>query len=184
MEKTKITHLGSEYAKYLGYIIRVPTLSQNITSINRDHKTGKASNPRKPPGKPKVLAPLDSIRKSLINKGFANANGYPKYVGKFIYLSEAEIITRYNRVLRGLINFYNCAENISSLNEMVYIIEYSLAHTIAAKHRISLKKVFTKYGKPISTCVEGKWFRFNKPASLSAAYLNSHYFKPSKNFVQ
>jgi hypothetical protein len=63
---------------------------------------------------------------------------------------------------------------------MVYILEYSLAHTIAAKHRVSLKKVLTLYGKPISTCVEGKCFRFEKPASLSAAYLNSHYFKPSK----
>jgi hypothetical protein len=96
MEKTKITHLGSEYAKFLGHIIRVPTLSQNLTSRKRDRKTGETMNTRKATGKPKILAPLDSIRKSLIKKGFANANGYPKYVGKFIYLSEAEIITRYN----------------------------------------------------------------------------------------
>ena len=81
--------------------------------------------------------------------GFANEQGKPKYLGKFIHLSDYEIVQRYNSILRGFMNFYNIVEDQTSLNELVYILEFSLAHTIAAKHRLSIKKVYTKYGNPI-----------------------------------
>jgi hypothetical protein len=71
------------------------------------------------------------------------------------------------------------AENRYDLNELIYILEYSLAHTLAAKHRLSLKQVFTKYGKPIRVKLTGldktKTIVFDKPITLSAAYLNDKY---------
>jgi group II intron reverse transcriptase/maturase len=183
MEKTKITHLGSEYAKFLGYYIKCNTAAQNISS-RRKSKTGEILNIRKSTGKPKLIVPKDLIKAKLIQNGFANEQGKPKYLGKFIHLSDYEIVQRYNSILRGFMNFYNIAEDRTSLNELIYILEYSLAHTIAAKHRLSIKKVYTKYGKPIKVTAKSeekqKIVTFDRPSSLTAAYLNSKYMEISR----
>jgi len=42
------------------------------------------------------------------------------------------------------------------LSEAVYIIKYSLLHTIAAKHRMSLNKVLKKYTKDEYSLGNGK----------------------------
>jgi hypothetical protein len=74
--------------------------------------------------------------------------------------------------------FYNMADNRSGLGELLYILEYSLAHTLAAKHRSTLAKIFKKYGKPIVVNAGdlGK-IKFAKPSSLKAVYLNNKYGK-------
>jgi hypothetical protein len=214
MEKTKITHLGSEYAKFLGYYIKCNTATplallklehranENIAS-RRKNKTGEFLNSRKSTGKPKLIVPKDLIKAKLIQNGFANEQGKPKYLGKLIHLSDYEIVQRYNSILRGFMNFYNIAEDRTSLNELIYILEYSLAHTLAAKHRLSIKKVFTKYGKPIKVTVisayarsvidqlvpsaqakgreeKQKIVKFDRPTSLTAAYLNNKYMEISR----
>jgi len=102
---------------------------------------------RKGTGKPKLIFPKDLIKAKLIEKGLANEKGKPRFNGKLIFLSDYEIVKRYNSIIKGFINFDNITENRSSMR--VYIIEFSLAHTIAAKHRMLLKGVFKKYGKPI-----------------------------------
>jgi len=186
MEKTKITHLGSDFAQFLGHYIRSSTLTQNISS-RRTSIDGKLLNLRKSTGKPKILVPINLIKQKLIEHGFANEKGFPKYVGRFLFLSDFDIVQRYNRILRGLMNFYNMAENRYDLNELVYILEYSLAHTLGAKHRLSLKQVFTKYDKPIRVKHKGlgcrtkeKMVVFKKPLTLSAAYLNDKYARTTR----
>jgi len=180
MDKTKITHLGSEYAKFLGYYIKVNTTSQNLTSRTKT-SGGGFYHTRKGTGKPKLIFPKDLIKAKLIEKGLANEKGKPKFNGKLMSLSDSEIVQRYNSIIRGFMNFYNIAENRSSMSEMVYIIEYSLAHTLAAKHRMSLKGVFTKYGKPIKVRIKSdkgevlKTVEFDLPQS--AEYLNKKYMK-------
>jgi hypothetical protein len=142
---------------------------------------GVTLNIRKSTGKPKLIVPRDLLKEKLIKNGFANEQGKPKYKGKFIHLSDYDIVQRYNSILRGFMNFYNIAEDRSSLNELIYILEYSLVHTLAAKHRMSLSKVFTKYGNPISVTVKAedkqKKVIFDRPTFLTAAYLNSKYMK-------
>ena len=183
MEKTKITHLGSEYAKFLGYYIKCNTTSQR-NNISSQNQAGEFLNIRKSTGKPKLIVPKDIIKAKLIQNGFANENGKPKYLGKVIHLSDYDIVHRYNSILRGYMNFYNIAENRTSLNELIYILEYSLAHTLAAKHRLSLSKVFIKYEKPIKVIVnlevKQKIVIFDRPTSLTASYLNSKYMEISR----
>lgn len=129
-------------------------------------------NIRKSTGKPKILVPKELLKERLIKKGFANEKGFPKSCNKFIFLPDHEIITRYNYVVRGIMNFYNMAENRSNLNEALYILEYSLVHTLAAKHRSTTSKIFKKYGKTVKCMVNGRIVEFLKPKSLSAEYLN------------
>lgn len=110
MEKTKITHLGTEYAKFLGYYIRCHTLKQNLAT-RRTSKEGMKTDIRKSTGKPKLMVPVNILKKKLMEKDLVRPNGKPKYIGKFIYLKDAEIIQRYNSMLRGYMNYYNMAEN-------------------------------------------------------------------------
>lgn len=178
MEKTKITHLGTQYAYFLGHYIKVQTISQHQSYRRTAAGTIKVINPiRKSTGKPQIMVPTNLLQERLIQKGFANPNGRPKCCNKLIFLPDHEIVKRYNSILRGIMNFYNMAENRSSLNEAVYILEYSLAHTIAAKHRSTLAKIFNKYGKPMRVFFKGEIFGFDKPASLSAEYLNKKYYR-------
>lgn len=178
MDKTKITHLGSNYAKFLGHYIRVNSALQQSSTRKRaseewQRDVGKST------GKPKILIPTKDLKEKLNKRGFVDSNGKPKFVGKLLFLSDYEIVKRFNSVLRGIMNFYNTAENRSQLAEVVYILEYSLAHTLGAKHGMSLPKVFSKFGKPIKVVIANgkkeKEVRFDKPDSLAASYLNTKY---------
>ena len=78
-------------------------------------------------------------------------------------------------------NFYNMAEDRTSLSEMIYILKFFLAHTLAAKHKLSIKKVFKKYGTRIKKFVnKDKICEFDEPLLLSAKYLNEKYFRLEK----
>jgi Type II intron maturase len=62
-------------------------------------------------------------------------------------LPDAEIIKRFKNIVRGLGEYYKLAGKNSQkyLNEGIYIINFSLLHTLAAKHRMKLSKVIKKY---------------------------------------
>lgn len=176
-EKTKITHLTTEYADFLGYKIHV-----NSRKVQDHTRRRNSANQRKSFGKPKLLVPVDRIKKKLIEKGLADKNGRPKYVGKFIFMSIPEIIERYNAILRGIMYYYNIAEDRWKLVQIVYIIHYSLLHTIAGKLRLTLRKVVRRYGKypRIKNEQRTKEIKFDKPISFSAPYLEKKY--PIKKF--
>ena len=164
LDKT-ITHISAkEYAKFLGHHIAM----RADTTFN-----GGCI------GKPQILVPTNFLKSILIEKGFADNKGIPKYLGKFIFLSDYEIVQRYNYVLRGIIIIYNMADNPYCLRELIYILEYSLVHTLAAKHRTSLTSVFKKYGKPVKVILKTKGLikkiEFEKPSSLKVKYLNKKY---------
>jgi 1,2-phenylacetyl-CoA epoxidase PaaB subunit len=72
--------------------------------------------------------------------------------------------------------------NRRELNEAVYIIKYSLLHTLAAKHRMSLKQVIKKYtvdkvNHKLGVKLDNgkRVIIFDEPKSLSASYLDKKY---------
>jgi hypothetical protein len=134
-------------------------------------------NIRKSTGKPKLIVPKDLLKQRLIQTGFANLNGSPRRCSKLIYLPDHEIIQRFNSILRGILNFYNMAEDRWNLNESIYILEFSLAHTLASKHRSTLSKIFRRYGKPIKVFIKDRKIQFDTPTSLTAEYLNERYYR-------
>jgi len=87
------------------------------------------------------MVPIKDLTNKLIKKEFADENGKPrrlKFVGKSLFLSDYEIVSRYNSILRGCMNFENMAENRLKLRVVNYNLEYSLAHTLGAKHKLSI----------------------------------------------
>lgn len=59
-----------------------------------------------------------------------------------------QIITLYNSVLRGLINYYGFVHNYGSFSGYCYmILKFSCAKLLAAKFSVgTMKKIFSKYG--------------------------------------
>ena len=139
---------------------------------------------------PKLIIPKKVIKEWLIYKGLADLQGKPQYVGKWIYLSDGEIIHRFNDIIIGLINHYKMGENRRDLNEAVYIIKYSLLHTIAAKHRMRINQVIRKYtidqvNKKLGVKLDNgkRIITFYEPKSLSAVYLDENYSKSPNPFL-
>lgn len=177
--ETNIRHLGREYAKFLGHYVRWPLHVGPLASRRVAVVNTLESSPR--PAfevslSPSIFIPLSEVKAKLVEIGFADKLGRPKYMGKFLFLSDYEIVKKYNRVLIKIIAFYNMADNRSGLRELIYILEYSLAHTLAAKHRSTLAKIFNKYGKPIWAIEGSAKIKFAKPSSLSANYLNKNFY--------
>lgn len=123
IDKTEIIRLSDNYVEFLGYYI-----SHSERAIT-----------------PKLIIPKKVIKLWLINNGLANQSGKPKYVGKWIYLSDAEILDRFNSFIKDLFQYYKLGENKRDLHESIYIIKYAFFHTIAAKHRRRLSQVIKKY---------------------------------------
>lgn len=60
--------------------------------------------------------------------------------------SDYTIVTRYQLEYRGLVNYYRLAYNLSQLNKLKWVMEISLTKTLASKHRMTVTKVYEKYG--------------------------------------
>lgn len=71
-----------------------------------------------------------------------NAFGYPASIKRLLCNPTEDIITYGNQVLRGLVNNNQGCRNYYDMHRIQYIIQYSIAYTIARKCDISLKKVF------------------------------------------
>ena len=164
LEKNKLTHLvGSKnYADFLGHYLGCSNTGSGAQKNFKDLLNYSLL----------IIIPYNKLKSKLIEKGFADDFGNPKYVGKLLHLSDYEIVKYYNRFFTRILIFYGMADKCSGLREVFYILEYSLAHTLAAKHRSSLSKVFKKYGKPIvvNSAAAGK-VRFTNPKK----YLNKKF---------
>ncbi len=113
-------------------------------------------------GNIRLLVPLRNLSKKLDKY---MSNGQPKSMNGFINQPIEHIIGHYNGVIRGWYNYYKLAENVSPLNYARYVLQYSLAKTLAHKEGSSVSKIFRKYGKDISVIKpNGKTIHFfNNP---------------------
>jgi len=147
-QKTVITHLATERAHFLGYIIK--TASQRWRKRNLQRKSSPhnvVQTVRTTTGNITLLVPLRELSEKLEKY---MADGQPACMNAFINQPVDHIIEHYNGVIRGWYNYFQLAENVSRLNYARYVLQYSLAKTLAHKEGSSVSKVFQKYGKDIT----------------------------------
>lgn len=148
--KTLITHAKSEAAKFLGYEV---TILQNDTK-----RTKRATNGY---GTETMCRSINRRIGLQIPKDVVEAK-CKRYLkgGKVInrpemeYESDYTIITTYQLEYRGIANYYRLAYNMTNLSKLKWIMETSLVKTLAAKHKLSVPKVYEKYGTKL--LVDGK----------------------------
>ena len=87
----------------------------------------------------------------LVADGFAYTGSYkPKARRELLYRQEWELVTYYNSVLRGILNFYTFAANRARLGRVVFTLEKSLLLTLASRRKCSGKQVWRKGGGKIT----------------------------------
>lgn len=159
--KTRLIHLPTEKARFLGYEFKAGTTRFRRRNLQRKGSPHNVvQTVRTNVGNIKLLVPLRDLSNKL--KKYM-ANGKPTHVGGFVNQPVDHIIEHYNGVMHGWYNFYQLAENVCFLSYARYVLQYSLAKTLAHKDKISVAKVFRKYGKHI---------RFIKPNGRAVQFFN------------
>lgn len=130
-EKTLITNATQETAKFLGYEV-------HCLHSDTKHTGGKRS-----------INGLIGLRvpRNITEKKSAKymRNGKPIHLNYHLESSDYSIVTEYQMELRGLVQYYVLAYNVSSLSHLKYIMQESLIKTLACKYRISKEQAYTKY---------------------------------------
>jgi len=138
-EKTLITHATTGHARFLGYEI---TVAQDNHRLTKDYKRQHKIKRRAINGCVILLIPKVVINEQ--SRQF-NRNGKVSYRSYLIRCSDFEIVLNYGIEFQGLANYYALAHNVSSLYKVKYHYITSLAKTLAAKHKKSVRWAYRKY---------------------------------------
>lgn len=172
MEKTHITDIrNGGLVSFLGYNLKLQSRGRIIRLYDtKRHKFYKGSTGHKI----KLLLPCKKIVTDLFKKGYCDKNGFPLAYKKWTIFDDHLIVQLFNTVRSGLINYYCLIDNSDQFFRLDYILRYSLAKTLAQRHKTSMAKIFKKHSRVINieyTNSQGKVVKTSMPKFKS--------FKPS-----
>lgn len=105
---------------------------------------------------PQIKADLGKIRDKLISGGIIlnnQSHGVKKGISN---ASDPDIIRYFRSIAYGLLSYYRCADNLTSVKRLVlYTVKFSLFNTLMFKHKLSKSETMARYGQPI-TCLDHK----------------------------
>ena len=136
--KTMVTHGRTQAARFLGYEV---TVQQNDTKLD-------ANGLRSVNGKIGLRVPSDVVRAKC---AAYMRGGKPVHRAERLHDSPYSIMSQYQGGIRGIANYYRRAINLTSLDHLRWVIELSLAKTLASKLKISAAQVFKRYKTTIQT---------------------------------
>lgn len=151
-EKTLVTRLDNGI-DFLGYEIKA--WHKNQTRIiytqltkSQNQETEQKTFPKRTTSRQiNILPSKTRLRSSLINKGFLDPEtNQGKSARHLLDHSDYEIVQKYRYIVRGIVNYYKYCDNIQRLHFCLYVLQYSCLHTLAARHRITLKRAISIYG--------------------------------------
>ena len=130
-EKTLITHANTERARFLGYEIS--------TFLSNDKLTNKC---RSVNGRIRLSVPLDKLTDKRTEY---MKHGEPIHKTELLNDSDYAIISGFQQVYRGMVQYYVLAHNVASLGHLHYTMQIALAKTLAHKHKVSTSTVMQRY---------------------------------------
>ena len=153
-DKVAITH-HKKWLLFLGYKIK--------GHYDLNVKWDKARGQRIGGTTLKLGIPLERLFNRFAERGFfqkARKGKACKLVArrqdKWLFMSDVDIVKRYNAVVRGISNYYSLSTRQSVLYELFYSLRRSCALTLAHKHKKKYAKwAFDKYGKDLRIAVDG-----------------------------
>jgi group II intron reverse transcriptase/maturase len=175
-EKTNITPARSGQARFLGTLLTIGRGGEQrvVTTKNQSKRPIR----RRSTGSEMLMsAPTTDLIKRLYTKGFCTTKGVPTTKTGWVHLEVDQIILLYNGINRGIQNYYRFTDNFSYLSRIQYILKFSLAHTLAAKYKCSLRQIFKRFGKTPSVQIptqDGKQER-------SITFYNNSDWKKQRN---
>jgi len=144
MEKTKITDPTENPALFLGTEI---SISHHVYSAK-----GKYGQHLRVASQIRLIAPMNRIYKKLSAAGLMNltsGKGTPRFL--WLHLNKDAIITMYNSVLRGYLNYYSFAHNYNRVaSSLTHLLRESCTRLLAAKFTLRNRaRVIKKYGRDL-----------------------------------
>ncbi len=137
-EKTLITHACSQKAKFLGYELH--TLQENS---KHDFNGRRSIN-----GRIGLLVPY-KVKQEKCNRYMQS--GKPKRLSERTINDAYSIVSQYQAEYRGIVQYYSMAYNLHTLNYLKYVMEMSLAKTLANKYKTTCAKIYKRFGTSIET---------------------------------
>jgi len=142
-EKTLVTDVHREAAKFLGYEIKRQHSDTKLSPMVGRHTRRSANG-------------IMSLRvpKSVFVKKSAPylQNGKPIHLTHLMVNNDYTIVAEYQTKLRGLYQYYALAVNVSQeLYHLKWVMQQSLLKTLAAKHKASAKVMYDKYATKVIT---------------------------------
>lgn len=171
MEKTLITNIRTDRAKFLGIYIKRNS-SNKVTFFTRDSNS-KHNRRIRTAGNIVMMMPTLDIVNRLIDNGFVKREkGSWRSISLpyLIALQPKDIVMRYRAVLLGYKNYYNFVDNKYDLRKIHWLLKESLKSTLCRKWDISKSKLIKKIGRDLiiryssrSKNKESKSINFAKP---------------------
>lgn len=163
-EKTLITHARSEAARFLGY---------NISIEHSDTKVSAYGDRRSINGDVSLDVPRDVIEKKCAEY---MRGGEPIHRPERVNDTVYSIVMRYQSEYRGLVQYYSLARNVRLFSKLEWVMETSLAKTVASKEKISVNKVWRKYrGTTLTSFGPRNVFRVTVDRGETQAPLDAHF---------
>jgi group II intron reverse transcriptase/maturase len=142
--KTMITHARTQAAHFLGHELRVLHRDQRRTA-----RKGTAKHvTRSINGMVELRVPATVLKEHCARY---LAHGKPIHRNGLIDDSDFTIVATYQAEYRGLVEYYQLAHNLHSLNRLRWVMETSLLCTLARKHRASVVQQRQRYRTRLQT---------------------------------
>lgn len=141
-EKTLVTHGRTGAARFLGYEIMVLHADDRLT------KTANGRTVRMLTGRPGLKVPPDVVREKCASY---LKRGKPIDRTERINDDAFSIVAQYESEYRGVVNYYRMAFNLHRLNRLNWVMEVSLAKTLAHKLKVSVSQVYRRYQTRMTT---------------------------------
>ncbi len=136
--KTLVTHGRTKAARFLGYEVVVQGSDTRLDARGRRTVNGIIG----------LRVPQDVVR---VKSAAYMRDGKPIHLGARLHDSPYSIMEQYQAEFRGVVNYYRRATNLGALNHLRWVMEMSLAKTLAGKLKISVAQVFKRYKTTIQT---------------------------------
>jgi group II intron reverse transcriptase/maturase len=179
-EKTIITNARTQEAKFLGYQIRVGRTETEQKQTKTTNASGKIFKKRSTGMEIVLKAPIGELVKKLNVKGFCNENGEPNHRAPWMLLDDDQIILLYSQINRGIQQYYRPADNFNRVQRIQYILKFSLAKTLAGKHKGKITDVISGSEKDIKVTVT----RSNGNSKEVKFYLNHDWTGKREAFTE
>ena len=142
-----------------------------------------------------IYAPTDLIKQRLKTRGIITKKGKPQAFNPMLNETDSTILQWYSSMARGILNYYQCADNFYKVKSIInYQIRWSIYHTLAKKHKTTIRNLFIKHGDDFkldkelqdifpskaNVASEKKAFRIKQSVSPPLDALNKLYLKKTQ----
>jgi hypothetical protein len=112
-------------------------------SVLQDDTARTATGRRRINGVIGLTMPVDVVAKKSAPY---QHHGKPVHRPEWLQDSVLSTMERYQAEFRGVANYYRMAYNLHRLNRLKWVMETSLTKTLAAKLRLSVRRVYRRFG--------------------------------------